>query len=56
MKTIVRFQIFLISNLNQPGHPQKITIQLTLDNDVDELFKPKLTLPRNNISQHDRTF
>ena len=51
--------MFLISNLNQPGNPQKITTPLNtfieaLNNDVDELFKHKQALPLNNISQHEK--
>ena len=42
-KTIIRFQIFLISNLNQPGTPKNHHIINTfteaLNNDVDELIK-----------------
>ena len=55
----MRLQIFLISNLNQPENRQKKhhtmnTFIEALNNDVDELFKHKQTLPRNNISQHEK--
>ena len=59
-KTIVCLQIFLISNLNQTGDPKKNhhtihTFMEALSNDVDELFKHKQTLPRNNISQREKS-